>query len=241
MLRGVYSAGTAMATAQQWLDVIAHNLANSSTTAFKRDGIAFNDGLVRELAESGGRGRKVGSLGAGSVLQGKYTDRSVGPIHRTGNRLDVAILDEAGAFAVRTPAGIRHTRDGSFTLDHQRRLIDQRGNPVLDQNLQPIVVPPGQPEFDAQGRLHVDGELVAQIGVWDGEFTKVGHSLHTVARPRLLPSPRIEPMALEGSNVNAVSEMVSMIRLNRAFELAQRHVQSQDESLERLIQSLRNT
>jgi flagellar hook-basal body protein len=230
-----------MASAQQWLDVVAHNLANSSTTGFKRDGLAFNDGLVRELSGPGGRGGSIGSLGSGAVLQGKYTDRSVGTINRTGNRLDVAILGDEGAFAVRTQAGVRYTRDGSFTLDHQRRLIDQRGNPVLDRNLQPIVVPPGQPEFDATGQLLVDGEFVAQIGVWQGEMTKVGHSLHAAAQPKLVEWPRLEPMALEGSNVNAVSEMVSMIRLNRAFELAQRQIQSQDESLERLIQTLRNS
>lgn len=230
-----------MASAQQWLDVIAHNLANSATTAYKRDGLAFDDGLVRELAGPGGYGTSIGSLGSGSVLQGKYTDRSVGTINRTGNRLDVAILGDQGAFAVRTPAGVRYTRDGSFTLDPQRRLIDQRGNPVLDRNLQPIVVPPGQPEFDATGQLHVDGEFVAQLGVWEGGFTKVGQSLQTATQPKLLDWPRLEPMALEGSNVNAVSEMVSMIRLNRAFELAQRQIQSQDESLERLIQTLRNS
>jgi flagellar basal body rod protein FlgG len=240
MLRGVYSAGTAMASAQQWLDVISHNLANASTTGYKRDGLAFDDGLVRELAGQGGRGRTIGSLGSGSVLRGKYTDQAVGAANSTGNRLDVAILSEEGAFAVRAPAGVRYTRDGNFSLDPQRRLVDQRGHPVLDRNQQPIFVPPGQPEFSEVGELLVDGEFVAQLGVWQADFAKVGQGLLSANRPTLVETPRLQPMALEGSNVNAVAEMVSMIRLNRAFELAQRQIQSQDESLQRLIQSLQN-
>src|ERR1043165_6847234 len=108
MQRGVYSAATAMATAQQWLDVVTNNLANASTTGFKKDGLTFNDGLVRELASHAGTGPGIGSLGSGAVVKGAYTDFSSGAIAPTGNPLDLAIKTPTGAFAVQTSAGVRY-------------------------------------------------------------------------------------------------------------------------------------
>ena len=73
-----------MATAQQWLDVVTNNLANASTTGFKRDGVTFNDGLVRQLSARSGGGPPIGSLGTGSVIKSFYTDFSIGTLGATG-------------------------------------------------------------------------------------------------------------------------------------------------------------
>jgi flagellar hook-basal body protein len=122
MQRGVYSAGAAMLNAQAQLDVIAQNLANASTTGFKRDGIAFNEALMRTMADFGGNGRNLGEMGAVQAMNVKYTDMEQGTLQVTGNPLDVAIQEE-GMFAVQTDQGVRYTRAGSFTLDNTGRLV----------------------------------------------------------------------------------------------------------------------
>src|SRR6478736_2099764 len=144
MQRGVYSAATAMATAQQWLDVVTNNLANASTNGYKKDGLTFNDGLVRELSANAGTGAKLGSLGSGAVVQGAYTDFSVGSHTMTGNALDLAIRTPQGAFAVQTPGGVKYTRDGSFQLNADRQIVDQQGHQVLNRQGQPITAGPGK-------------------------------------------------------------------------------------------------
>ncbi|MCW5936829.1 MAG: flagellar hook-basal body protein [Fimbriimonadaceae bacterium] len=238
MQRGVYSAATAMESAQQWLDVVSHNLANAATVGYKRDVASFDDGLVRYLRADGGSGALLGSIGAGAVAKGIATDFSTGPETMTGNPLDVAIKSGNGAFAVQTPQGVRFTRDGSFSINTARQLTDQQGRLVLDENRQPITLPRGEPSIEADGSVKVQDHVVGKIGVFSGSFAKAGFGLFESNDARPIAAPELLPRTLEMSNVNVVSEMIAMIRLNRAFELAQRSVQSQDASTDRLIQSL---
>lgn len=227
-----------MQTSQMWLDVVANNLANASTNGYKRDGLNFNDGLLRQMLAGGGEGGPIGTLGSGSVIEGQYADFRQGTVTATGNPLDLAILTESGAFAVQTPAGVRYTRDGAFQLNTERQIVDKSGRPLLDSNQQPITVPRGKIDVTDGGTVSVDGKAVAQIGVFTGAFVKEGGNLFqaTDAKPADLVS--LATGSLESSNVNAVEEMIAMIRLNRAFEMAQKNIQSQDESTERLISSL---
>lgn len=227
-----------MATAQQWLDVVTNNLANASTTGFKRDGVSFDDGLVRELSANSGNGHSLGSLGSGALIKSFYTDFATGAQVATGNPLDLAIRGQQGAFAVQTAGGVRYTRDGSFQLNPERQLVDKSGHPVLNANLQPIVVERGQIEVGEDGSVSVKGKLIDKIGIFAGDFTKEGQNLFTSSNATPQDLASVSSGTLETSNVNAVEEMIAMIRLNRAFELAQRSVQSQDDSTERLVSSM---
>ena len=227
-----------MATAQQWLDVITNNLANASTTGFKRDGVTFNDGLVRKIASSPGLGRPLGSLGSGAVIKTFYTDFSIGSLSPTGNPLDLAVKDKDGVFAVQTPGGVRYTRDGAFQLNSDLQIVDKTGRPVLNNDLQPITVEKGQVEVAEDGRVLVKGKLIDHIGVFRGTLVKQGQNLYSSTNAQPLENAMIASGSLESSNVNAVEEMIAMIRLNRAFELAQRSIQSQDESSQRLVSSM---
>jgi len=230
-----------MASAQQWLDVISHNLANVSTAGYKRDVIAFNDGLLREMQQQAS-GETVGLLGAGPIAKGQYTVFEVGVASATGNPLDLALTSERGMFGIQTAQGQFFTRDGAFTLDNQRRLVTQSGGLVLDDQNRPITIPTGKIEISPEGQIDVNGVVVAKLGVWDGAFTKSGNGMYSASSARLLEdgSGRMQQGAIESSNVNAIEEMIAMIRLNRAFELAQKSAQSQDESSQRLIQSLQD-
>lgn len=239
MNRGIYATATGMLTAQQAMDVLTHNLANVSTTGYKRDGLAFNDALVRELKWDG---QQIGSLGAGAAPMQQYTSFEVGSINETGNPLDVAIAAERGMFAVTDKGQTAYTRNGSFGLDAQRRLVTQEGHPVLDAQGREITLPDGVPSIMSDGTVVVGGETVAQIGVYDASsFTKRGSNLFTASGPVTpVAAPILKSGALEGSNVNAVEAMVQMIQLSRQFEMSQRSIVSQDELTQRLIQSLQD-
>jgi flagellar basal-body rod protein FlgF len=239
MQRGVYSGATAMASAQQALDIVANNLANAATVGFKRDGAAFDDGLIRAVAARGGTGETLGSIGSGAVMKEFYTDFSPGSFDTTGNPLDLALPDSDAAFAVQTPGGVRYTRNGSFAVNSDRTLVDRDGRPVLDGQGQPIRLPgDGAVSVEPDGSVRQGDQTVGQVAVFRGTFRKVGNGLFSSTDAALTDAPRVQAGVLEQSNVNAVQEMVAMIRLNRAFELAQRSIQSQDEGTQRLLQAL---
>lgn len=227
-----------MSSVQKWLDVVSHNLANVSTTGYKREGVAFNDTLTRAMYGDGGN--YLGELGAGTTLQQEYTVMEVGSITTTGNPLDVAIQSEEGFFAVETPQGIRYTRDGAFTLNADRELVTKSGHPVLDRSNNVIQLPPGQIEIDPDGAVSVDGTDAGSIGLFGGTVVKTGGGLYIGQDMERIGSPSLQPGAIEGSNVNAIEHMIEMIRLNRIYEMAQRSAQGQDEMTQKLIQSIQD-
>lgn len=233
MERGVFATATGMLTAQRALDLIANNLANVSTNGFKRDGLAFNDALVREMTANG---RPIGSVGSGAAVQTTYTDFTAGSIEETGNPLDLAILGERGLFAIQTSQGIRFTRDGAFALNASRQLVAKDGSPVLDSQMRPITVDSGRLSIQADGRILVDQEDRGQIGIFEvASLAKDGGNRFVGTDPRPLTAT-VRSGAIETSNVVAVDAMVQMIQLSRLFEMSQRSIVSQDELTQRLIQ-----
>ncbi|HXH61725.1 MAG TPA: flagellar hook-basal body protein [Fimbriimonadaceae bacterium] len=238
MQRGLEASAFGMTAAQNLLDVVSNNLANVSTTAFKRDGAYFNDVLQRAMYADDGH--YLGVMGAGGGMKGTFTVMQPGAMQQTGNPLDVAIQSPDGFFAVQAPGGVRYTRNGSFTLNADRELVTQEGLPVLDAQERTITVGKGHVSIDGQGNVMVDGNAESQIGVFTGVMTKIGSSLYTGDNVSAKDDPSMQSGALEGSNVNAVEEMIAMIQLNRIFEMAQRSAQSQDEMTDKLIQSIRS-
>lgn len=226
-----------MINAQSALDIIAQNLANASTTAYKRDGIAFNESLNRTMANRSGNGRVLGTLGASPGVQVRFTDNSAGPVNATGRPLDVALRSD-GAFAVQTPTGTQYTRDGSFTLDNQQRLVTSDGFPVLDGQGRPIGPLTGEVEIDENANVIANGQTVAALGIFNGNFQKTGGNLCACPNPQAVRDARVSTRSLEGSNVQAVDEMIAMIKTQRVFEMAQRSAIGQDEITQRLIQTL---
>ncbi|MCG9896124.1 MAG: flagellar hook-basal body protein [Fimbriimonadaceae bacterium] len=238
MQRGVYAAAAGMAASEQWLDVIANNLANASTTGFKREALLFNEGLLRLMREDSGEGRSVGELGSGTTLQAGKMVWSVGAAITTGNPLEVAVRNERGVFAVQAPQGVLYTRSGSFTLDVNRQLVTQDGFPVLDVNGEPIQLPANAPARITEQGAVLSGETqIARLAMFQGEAARAGNGYLTLGNPEAI-DPNLMVGAVEASNVNAVEEMVSMIRLHRAFEMAQKSATGQDEATTRLVQSI---
>lgn len=236
MNRGIYATAAGMSATQMQMDALTHNLANASTSGFKQDGLAFQDNLAVQLRMGS---RAIGSMGYGPKLEKEFTDFALGTIAPTGNPLDLAIATEKGFFAVQTPQGTQYTRNGAFTLVGGV-LSTHQGHPVLDDTGSPIEVGQGTIEVGARGEVTVDGVEVATLGVYDGSFSHVGNNLYEGAGTQLMDDPEIRAGALEGSNVNSISSMVTMVSLHRIFELSQRSITQQDELTQRLIQSLQD-
>ncbi len=242
MERGLYTAATGMSIAEMTLDVVSNNLANVSTTGFKRDALVFNEALERMLRSGGGGGTEVGELGSGPGPKGVYTIHEMGHLQPTGNLTDVAIGTPDGMFALQTPEGVRFTRNGVFGMNEQGTLVDGHGFPVLDDAQSPIQLPQGLIAVSPIGEISVSGQEVGRIGVFRGTFVKEPSGMFNAADAEAYPDgeAKVHQGYIETSNVNAIEEMVLMIKLNRAFEMAQRSATSQDEATQRLISTLQS-
>jgi len=237
MIRGLYVAAEGMAARQKAQDVLATNLANVNTTGFKADRPVFETALQRTLYRvEGTRLTPIGTLSAGTLLTTTYTDLQPGPLMRTGNPLDVAIEGE-GYFAVQTPAGIRYTRNGAFSLDAQGTLVTREGFPVMGSRGVIRIPRHATLAIGEDGSLRIDGKVVDRLQIVQGTMRKDADGW-LVGNATPVATPRLVTGMLEGSNVNIVREMVDMIAYLRAYETHQKAVHAQDETLARAINEM---
>ncbi|MGB9154580.1 MAG: flagellar basal-body rod protein FlgF [Alphaproteobacteria bacterium] len=209
---------------QRSVDIIANNIANSSTTGFKREGIAFDTALKH----AGGGG----AMGSTSYVYDKatYRDSSPGTISTTGNPLDFAIQGP-GYFQIQTPQGVQYTRDGAFRTNAQGQLVTSTGMPVLDTAQQPIAFPDDAKNITISG----DGFVTAQSGTGAtraqlGKISVVtfaddqqvvpagGDLLTTTQAPIPVTTNPLVQGAIEESNVKPISEITDLIAVQRAYE-----------------------
>jgi flagellar basal-body rod protein FlgF len=215
---------------------VANNIANLSTTGFRREGVVFAE-MVEALAAEGG------SV-AMTAARGRYTDDLQGALAQTGGALDFAIEGE-GFFTVMTPAGERLTRAGAFARSADGEIVDMDGNPLLDEGGGPIVIP-----FEAEhvgvaadGTVSVNGEPVAKIGVVTVEdqtelFREGGVRFRAEGGTIPVEDGRIVQGFLEQSNVNAVAEMARMIAVQRAYEYGQKLLDGEDDRIRLVVRTL---
>jgi len=211
------AAATGMRVQAATLDVIAHNLANSSSAGFRARHEAFVS-LGNEL---------VSDIGVSSAQ---------GPLHRTDVPTDVALFGQ-GYFAVATADGVRYTRDGRCAVDARGHLSDTRGNPVLGA-LGPARFPSGS-RIDEQGRIFASGHVVDRLRVvaFDKPCTEGQDGLFVAPHgctPRRAPA-RVRVGYLEDSGVDAVAEMTALVAAERAYEANEKSAARTDESLRRLV------
>lgn len=221
LISGVYGLVEGSLIQELRFENVANNLSNINTTAFKRDIISFNQVLSMEYATE--------------------PDFTPGPMRRTGNPLDTA-LQGRGFFKIQTAQGIRYTQSGAFTLSPDRFLATQNGDPVLGEN-GPIRIQGKQVLIGSHGQVLVDGEGVDRILVVD--FTqpellrKEGASYFSYQGEAqdIYPARDVtlHQGYIEGSNVEPTAEMIEMMDALRAFESAQKAIQSVDEMTGKLI------
>lgn len=216
------------------MGVVANNIANASTTGFRREGVVFSE-YVAALDQDPSLSMAHAS--------GRHVDLSQSTISQTGGQFDFAIQGE-GFFLVATPQGERLTRAGSFTPSAEGELVTPDGHRLLDAGGAPIFVPPDAKgvSLAADGTLLADGQPFAQVGLWQpADKLSLRHQAGTMfAAGDLEPAEGTTVLQgmLEDSNVEPVSEIARMITVQRAYELGQKFLDAEDERVRGVIQAL---
>lgn len=216
------------------MGVVANNIANASTTGFRREGVVFSE--------------YVAALGQDPSLSmahasGRHVDLSQSTLSQTGGQFDFAIQGE-GFFLIETPQGQHLTRAGTFTPSAEGELVTPDGHRLLDAGGAPIFVPPDAKSvaMASDGTLSTGGQPIAQVGLWQpADPLSLRHQAGT-----MFSADAVEPAEgatvlqgmLEDSNVEPVSEIARMITVQRAYELGQKFLDSEDERVRGVIQAL---
>lgn len=260
MLRSLHIARTGLEAQQTQLDVISNNLANVSTTGFKRARAVFEDLLYQTIRQPGANSSQQSTLPSGFQLgvgvRPVATERihTQGSLQQTGNALDVAI-NGRGFFQIQMPdGGIAYTRDGSFQVNDQGTLVTASGYTVLPQMQIPqdaLVVTiardgvvtatqPGNPNTITQL-----GQIQLATFINYAGLLSEGENLYretAASGPPQVDNPGnaglgvLNQSFIETSNVNVAEELVNMIVTQRAYELNSRAITTSDQMLQRLTQ-----
>lgn len=228
-------------TLRRELDIVANNIANADTTGFKVEQL-----LVGE--EVGERARNAFIRpGVSFVLDnGVGRDFSQGNLAQTGRTLDFAIEGEGAFFKVQDGNGEAYTRDGSFTVDAQGRLMTEGGHPVLGDGGEIVIDPElGEISVGADGTISQDGQLLGRLSVvrFDslGVLEKSGDGLYRNASNAVAqeaPDARVRQGMLEGSNVNPILEITNLIEIQRAYESVTRMIEGTTDLSRRAVERL---
>jgi len=231
-----YVALTRVSGLAKELQSVANNIANVSTTGYRREGVVFAE-MVQALSAEGG------SV-AMSMARGRYTDELQGTLVETGGTLDLAVEGD-GYFTVMTAQGQRLTRAGAFTRNGDGTVVNMDGHPLLDEGGGEIVIPfeAKAISVSADGTLSVDGQPAAKLGlvrVADQTrlFREAGVLFRADTDVEYVEDGRIVQGFLEQSNVNPVGELARMIEVQRAYESGQKLLDQEDERIRRVITTL---
>lgn len=258
MIRSLWTGTTGMNAQQLNLDVISNNLANVSTTGFKKSRADFQDLMYQIMRVPGSQtsidtesptGIQIGLGVRPAAVQKIFTE---GDLISTENELDVAI-EGAGFFGVELPNGEdAYTRAGSFKRDGDGRITTSEGYPIIPE----ITIPDGSREITISqtgivSAIIGDDSESTEIGNFEtvaftnnGGLLAIGKNLFRdtessgdpqVATPGDDGYGMLLQFFIEGSNVNIVEEMASMITTQRAYEINSKSIQTSDEMMQTTV------
>ncbi|KQT37195.1 MULTISPECIES: flagellar basal-body rod protein FlgG [unclassified Methylophilus] len=259
MIRSLWISKTGLDAQQTQMDVISHNLANVSTSGFKKSRAVFEDLLYQNIRQPGAQSSQQTQLPSGLQLgtgvKPVATERifTQGNLQQTDNSKDVAIQGN-GFFQILMPDGsTAYTRDGSFQMDSQGQLVTSSGFPV-----QPAITIPANAQTLSIGRDGVvsittaDSTASTQIGqiqlatfINPTGLQSKGENLYVETTASGNPNTNtpgsngaglLQQNYLETSNVNVVEELVSMIQTQRAYEINSKAITTSDQMLQKLSQ-----
>lgn len=216
------------------MQIVANNIANAATTGFRAEGLIFS-----EYVQGVDNGASL-SMGQGNV---RSTSFDQGTLTQTGGTYDFAIEGD-GFFLVETPEGERLTRAGAFSPSAAGELVTPDGLRVLDAGGAPLFVPPGtQITVAADGTLSADGQPLGQIGLVrpldpSDMIRESGVLFRTEAGFEPAETARVVQGFIENSNVNSILELTRMIEVQRAYELGQSFLESEDERVRTALKSI---
>jgi len=255
-MQALHTAATGMAAQELNVQVISNNIANLRTTGFKKQTAAFQDLIYEHVRRVGAQASDQGTilpvgvdLGGGVKTVGTPRSMTQGTLSQTGNDLDLAIGGE-GFFKILMPDGtFQYTRDGTFQMDNQGRIVTAQGNPV-----QPTITIPNNASgisVNAQGQVSVTlpasttSTIIGQIGL-TRFINKAG--LLPVGSNQFADTPSsgapqdgianaegygaITQGSLEQANVDVVSEMSDLIAAQRAYEMNAKVISAADQMMQ---------
>jgi len=259
MIRSLWIAKTGMEGQQTKLDAISNNLANVGTNGYKRGGVVFEDLMYQNLRSAGANSSDQSQLPTGLQVglgvRAAATSRNFaqGALQQSGNNLDIAIKGN-GFFQIQMPDGTTgYTRDGSFQTDSAGQIVTNAGYAVLPG----LTVPPTATAVNVAADGTVSVTLAGQVAPQTvGQIQLVsfinpagldskGGNLYgetaasgtpNAAAPGTSGHGTLLQGFVEGSNVNVVEELVSMIATQRAYELNSKAIQTSDQMLQKLGQ-----
>lgn len=259
--RALLTAATGMQVQQQNVDNIANNLANASTNGFKRTRLEFQDLLYQNMRQAGGAanastnlpvGLQIG-LGARSVASARLFTQ--GDFKQTNNPLD-AVIEGSGFFQVRQTNGdLAYTRDGQFRPNNQGQLVNAQGDA-----LEPAITIPteatsitigkdGTVSITVPGQANAQNVGQMQLAIFPNPagLEALGGNLYketgasgqaTVGSPDANGIGAILGGHVEGSNVNVVEELVTMISAQRIYETNSKVISTADRMLGTINQAV---
>jgi flagellar basal-body rod protein FlgF len=249
MIKGLYSAASAMLANLYRQGLLAHNVSNVDTPGFKQVLTALDDFKQSEVIFptdtnlSDSPLQWIGNLGLGVETAPDITDFEQGGLRHTGQSLDFAI-EGAGFFRIQTPDGERYTRDGRFVRDIENNLVTIEGYQVLDDGGQPINLPDGDIVVSPDGTIMVNGQTIAKLGLasFENPVQELTRDLPNLFAAEGGPTSDVYGSVSQGylemSNANTAQLMTQMVSVTRAYEAAQKMVQTQDELLGKTISTL---
>lgn len=254
-MRSLSIGSTGMYAQQMNVETISNNIANMSTTGYKRQRPEFQDLLYQNLRRPGATSSDAGTimpsglqLGSGVKLDSISRIHSQGVLDITDNQLDVAVNGD-GFFEVQLPDGtIAYTRDGTFGTNGDGMIVTKEGyqvNPgiTVPQNATKITINPSGEVFvkiDGQIEEQSLGQMTLSRFINPNGLDAIGKNLYLETRASGNPlqgTPGTEGFgslqqgALELSNVNIVNEITKMITAQRAYEMNSKAIQTSDEMM----------
>ncbi|HLP98521.1 MAG TPA: flagellar basal-body rod protein FlgG [Sideroxyarcus sp.] len=259
MIRSLWISKTGLEAQQTQMDVISNNLANVSTTGFKRSRAVFEDLLYQNLRQPGAQSSQQtqvpSGLQVGTGVRPVASERihTQGNLQLTGNKLDVAIQGN-GFFQVLMPDGTTaYSRDGSFQTDSQGQLVTANGfvvQPAITIPANATSVTIGQDgvvtvtQAGAAAPVQV-GSLQLATFINPAGLESMGQNLYLETASSGTPSTNVPGTNgtgtlsqgyVETSNVNVVEELVNMIQTQRAYEINSKAITTSDQMLQKLSQ-----
>jgi flagellar basal-body rod protein FlgG len=259
MIRSLWISKTGMDAQQTKMDVISNNLANVSTSGFKRSQAVFEDLLYQTIRQPGAASSQQTQLptglqvGTGVRLVATAKVFTQGALQQSSNSLDVAINGQ-GFLQVQMPDGTTgYTRDGNLRMDQQGQVVSSNGFPILPA----ITIPPNAQSvtIGQDGVVSVTqagsptptqvGSLQLTNFVNPAGLQSIGQNLYietAASGTANAGTPGTNGLGLlnqgfvETSNVNVVEELVSMIQTQRAYEINSKAIQTSDQMLQKLAQ-----
>lgn len=257
-MRSLDIAGTGMQAQQTNVETISNNIANMSTTGYKRSRAEFQDLIYQNLRRVGTSSSDAGTtvpsgaqVGLGVKTAAIYRINDQGSLTQTSNSLDMAVQGH-GYFQIQLPSGqMAYTRDGTFSMDNNGMLVTSDGYPVnpsltIPPNAQSISIDQsGQVSVSIAGQNNatVVGQLQLASFANENGLSAMGQNLFTqttasgdaqLGAPNTVGYGSVMQGYVENSNVNVVSEITDLITAQRAYEMNSKVVTSSDDMMQTL-------